>query len=124
MRKIRNIGYSLLAVLVSGQAALAAQNQAPPITNPIQSSQTFGEILNNAINGFLIFAGAVAVLFLIVGGFRYVVSTGNPDQVEGAKKTILYSILGLVIIFIAFLLVNVVLADLLGAKGQFTPKPD
>jgi NADH:ubiquinone oxidoreductase subunit 6 (subunit J) len=67
----------------------------------------------------LIFAGAVAVLFLIIGGFRYVVSAGNPDQVEGAKKTILYAILGLIVIFVAYVLVTL-LQGWLGVTNGFS----
>ncbi len=108
-----------LALATSVQVAKA--QSAPNIPNPTGST-SFGQILFTVINGLLIFAGAIAVLFLIVGGFRYVVSTGNPDSVEGAKKTILYAILGLVVIMIAFLIVNVVLRDVLKVNTQYVPK--
>jgi hypothetical protein len=89
----------------------------PPVSSPTGDT-SFGALLVTVINSLLLFAGAVAVLFLIIGGFRYVVSAGNPDQVEGAKKTILYAVLGLVIIFIAFLGVQVV-QNALGVNNTF-----
>ncbi|MEX1113126.1 MAG: hypothetical protein WED32_01575, partial [Patescibacteria group bacterium] len=70
------------------------------------------------IEALLLFAGAVAVLFLIIGGFRYVVSTGNPEQVDAARKTILYAILGLIIIFIAFVLTRLI-QQYLGVERGF-----
>lgn len=94
-----------------------AQQKAPDLPDPTGAND-FGVILSTIINGALVFAGAIAVLFLIIGGFRYVVSSGNPDQVEGAKKTILYAVLGLIIIFVAFLVVNFILKDILKVNNQ------
>lgn len=101
------IGGTVSAVAVSAQVALAQNPQRPDIDNPVNEN-TLGDVLSNVIFALLLFAGAVAVLFLIIGGFRYVISTGNPEQVEGAKKTIMYAILGLIIIFVAFVLVRLV----------------
>ncbi len=42
-------------------------------------------------------AGALAVLFLVWGGFKYVTSQGEPDRIAKAKDTILYSVIGLVV---------------------------
>lgn len=60
--------------------------------------------------GVLLFlwGGGVAVLFLILGGYRYITSQGNQDQIEVAKKTILYSIIGLVVLFASFLIYQLV----------------
>lgn len=102
-----------LRTLIAGVGANVALTSTafalskPPVESPTGDT-SFGALLVTVIQSLLFFAGAVAVLFLIIGGFRYVVSAGNPDQVEGAKKTILYAVLGLVIIFIAFLGVQVV----------------
>ena len=40
---------------------------------------------------------AVAVLFIIIGGFRYVISSGDPQDMSKAKNTILYALIGLVV---------------------------
>ena len=109
------IGGTVTAYAVSAQAALAQQK--PDVPNPVNEN-TLGDVLFNVVNALLLFAGAVAVLFLIIGGFRYVVSTGNPDQVDGAKRTILYAVLGLIIIFIAFVLVGLV-QSYLGVENRY-----
>lgn len=114
-----------LAYRLSGAVALSAatvqvafaQVTNPHVPNPVRGS-SFGEILGDVINALLLFAGAVAVLFLIIGGFRYVISQGNEQQVEAAKKTILYAVLGLIIIFIAFVLTRLI-QQYLGVTGQF-----
>lgn len=107
-------GGAVAATAASAQVALADAVQVP---NPITKGD-LGGVLSGVVNALLIFAAAVAVLFLIIGGFRYVVSTGNPDQVESAKKTILYAILGLIIIFVAYVLVTL-LQDWLNVKPDY-----
>ncbi len=68
-------------------------------------SGTFTVITNTLI--FII--GAVAVIMLIIGGFRYVLSSGNADAVQSAKNTILYAIIGIVVAVLAYAIVNFVL---------------
>lgn len=120
---------SAWAVTVGSAGTAVAQgggNQSnvkkPDVPNPVGSDTDVGAIIARVIDALLIFAGAVAVLFLIIGGFRYVISAGNPDQVEGAKKTILYAILGLIIIFIAFVAVRFIQDQLGVGDNRFKVK--
>lgn len=53
--------------------------------------------------------GVASVIMLIIGGIRYVVSAGDQNAVTGAKNTILYAIVGLVIAFAAFAISNFVI---------------
>lgn len=54
-------------------------------------------------------AGALAVLMLIIGGLRYVLSGGDTNKVAEAKRQITYSIVGVVVILLAAVIVNFVL---------------
>ncbi|HEY8108915.1 MAG TPA: pilin [Patescibacteria group bacterium] len=125
MQKVKQtlsrVGYGAALSLVMAKNAVAAA-QAPTNIKPDIESPTnqtdFGEILSRVIDALLLFAGAIAVLFLIIGGFRYVVSTGNAEQVDAARKTILYAVLGLIVIFIAFVLTRLI-QDYLGVRGRF-----
>ena len=56
--------------------------------------------------------GAVAVIMLIIGGLRYVISQGNEKGVAAAKDTILYSVIGIVVAILAFAIVNFVSTSL------------
>ena len=51
-------------------------------------------------------AGIVAVIVLIVGGILYVTSNGDAGKVKRAKDAILYSIVGLVVVMMAFVITN------------------
>lgn len=60
------------------------------------------------INFLLLIVGILSVLFIIIGGFRYVLAHGNEEQAEDAKKTILHSIIGLVIVILSFVIVRII----------------
>ena len=65
--------------------------------------------LFHVISDTLIFiVGAVSVIMLIIGGLRYVLSSGNSSSVEGAKNTILFAIIGLIVAILAFAIVTFV----------------
>lgn len=67
---------------------------------------------NRILNTFTYIIGAVAVLMIIIGGLRYVTSNGDPAQLTGAKNTILYAAVGLVIAAMANAIVNFVLTNI------------
>lgn len=71
----------------------------------------FGDdsIFTTIVNILLFVIGAISVIMLIVGGIRYTISGGDSGAVTGAKNTIMYAIIGLVIAFLAFAIVNWVL---------------
>lgn len=71
--------------------------------------------LKNIINGFLAFAGVVAVILICLSGIRMIVSSGDPGKIEQAKKSLNFAIIGFVIILLSFVIVNVV-AYVTGAK--------
>lgn len=66
-------------------------------------------IIKTVINIFSIVVGVVAVIMIIVGGFRYITSGGDSNNVSGAKNTIIYAIIGLVIVALAQFIVQFVL---------------
>lgn len=71
-----------------------------------------GGIFQTIANILLFLVGAISVIMLIIGGVRYVVSGGDQNQVTGAKNTIMYAIIGIVIAFLAFAAVNFVVSQL------------
>lgn len=92
---------------------------APDIPNPINSGFDIGGLLVNVINVLLVWAGVVAILFVIFGGFRYMVSMGNAESIDKARQTVLYAILGLIIVFLSYLIVRYLMNDLLGVSPAY-----
>lgn len=56
--------------------------------------------------------GAVAVLIIVLSGFKFVTSGGNPEEVKKAKGTIIYAVIGLLVALIALSLVTFVIERL------------
>ncbi|HUD06091.1 MAG TPA: hypothetical protein VMR18_04235, partial [Candidatus Saccharimonadales bacterium] len=63
-------------------------------------------------------AGLVATGFFVMGGFSYITSSGNPEHLDKAKRTILFSGLGLAITIAAFVLSNIVTTLATNAFGS------
>ncbi len=66
------------------------------------------KIALNVIEFMLQLVGYLAVGYIIYGGFRYLTSTGSPDDIAAGKKTILNAVIGLVISIFSIGIVNVV----------------
>lgn len=53
--------------------------------------------LQSAIGFFFIIAGIISVIMIIIGGYWYMLSAGDPQKTKRGKDTILYAVVGLVI---------------------------
>jgi len=62
-------------------------------------------------------AGLIATGFFVVGGFTYITSSGNPEHLDRAKRTLLYSGMGLAITIGAFVISNIVVTLSTNAFG-------
>lgn len=80
-----------------------------------QPSQLVGDggVFNRITSILLFIVGAVAVVMLIFGGIRYIVSGGDQANVTAAKNTILYAIIGIIIALLAYAAVKFVTTSLL-----------
>ncbi len=76
----------------------------------IQKSIT--QIVLNIIDILSQLAGYACIVFIIIGGFRYMTSAGTPNGMTAARKTIMNAIIGLVIAILAVVIVNLVGAAL------------
>jgi len=74
----------------------------------LPNDQRVSDLILRVINIALAVAGLVAVLFLIIGGFRYITSAGNEETAEQAKKIITNAIIGIVVIILSFVIVRVI----------------
>jgi len=75
------------------------------------ATQQIGDIARLIINILSVIVGVVAVIMIIVGGFRYITSGGDSGKVGTAKNTIIYAIIGLILVALAQIIVNVVLSQ-------------
>lgn len=83
--------------------------------NPIAKFASVATILNIVIPIITIGAGLVLLVMLLYAGFTYTTAGGDPEKLQTARKTIIFSIIGLIIIVAAFLAVNII-NTVVGAK--------
>lgn len=134
IKKIKNIVaasvVALLSVAVMAPVAVSAQAdiknglcqgaelQVSATCDLDQATQdgtdAVNDIITLVINIFSILVGVVSVIMIIIGGFKYVTSGGDSGNVTGAKNTILYAIIGLVVVALAQLIVKFVLGKASG----------
>ena len=73
------------------------------------TNKSLNEIVAFIVNIFSWVVGAVSVIMIIYGGFRYITSGGDQNGVKAGKDTILYAIVGLFVVALAQIIVNFVL---------------
>jgi type IV secretory pathway VirB2 component (pilin) len=72
------------------------------------------DAINRTLNAVFVIIGALAVLYIVLAGFRMVTSGDNPTKVAESRRQILFAVLGLVVIATADAIVNLVLGKLNG----------
>ncbi len=75
-------------------------------------SDTIPEVVKLITNILLFFIGAVAVIYIVIGGIKYVTSNGDSNHIKSAKDTIMYAVIGLVAAIAAYAIVDFVSKNL------------
>lgn len=83
-------------------------SQFGPLCTFAQNGDVFGTIVKFVITILLIAAVVISTVFLIYGGIRWIISGGDKAAVEAARNTIIAAIIGLVVSFVAFLIIQLI----------------
>ena len=67
-----------------------------------------GQVPGTIFKLLLDFLPIIATIYLAIAGYRYIVSQGNPDQMEKAKKNLTYAVVGVVVAYSAFLIIRLI----------------
>lgn len=110
----------ILGIIQKLAPTVKAQTQPPGIPSPPPHSPEWGgggggnpdwaklsdlEFVFHRIVSALFYAGGiVAFVYLLIGGFRYLTSSGDEDALEMAKKTLTYAVIGLLIVIFSWLI--------------------
>jgi type IV secretory pathway VirB2 component (pilin) len=103
-KKMRLLKFSLYTVIWLSLFPSTVLAQSPP---PAQVSD-LNNIVGNVISILAPIGGFLALIFLIVGGFRYITAQGDPKASASARSTITWAILGLVFLILAWLILKFV----------------
>jgi hypothetical protein len=111
-------GLALLAVAVACLTLLPVHSWADSLSEAcngagLQSSGgkctgsgDLSGLIKAVVNILSAIVGVVAVIMIIIGGFRYITSGGEANAVSTAKKTVIYALVGLVVVALAQLIVH------------------
>ena len=101
--------------LASATYAQDASSYLNEITSGVQG-KTLEQLIYSLINWAIGIAALVCVVVLIFSGYKYITAAGDENKVESATKTLTFAIIGLVVCFIAVILVRFVLQNVLKAS--------
>ncbi len=88
------------------------------ISNSASEGTTrINSIIKTVIDIFSLVVGVVAVIMIIIGGLKYITSGGDSGNITGAKNTILYAVIGLVVVALAQFIVKFVLGKATNTSG-------
>lgn len=86
--------------------------------NTASATKSVNNLISTILNILSSVVGVVAVIMIIIAGFRYISSGGSDQGIKGAKNTILYAVIGLVIVALAQIIVHFVLNTTSTAAGD------
>jgi len=87
-------------------ATVFADDSSPP---PELTDGTLQRLVDNILSYLFPIAGLICVIFIIQGGYMWIISAGNPENVKKAQGTLTWAIIGLVLLMIIFGILTVVL---------------
>ncbi len=81
-----------------GSGSAVCEDRGPSGGNPLTGSDG---VIMKIVNIIAVIAGAAAVIIIILAGLRYVTSGGSSDDLVGAKRTLIYAVVGIIVIVLA-----------------------
>lgn len=110
--------YALSALMVYAPHVLAVEKSLNPCDNKENKALSaacagqglsLGNVLGFVITIAFVIAVLIALFFLVWGGIKWITSGGDKGGVEAARNQIIAAIIGLIIVFLAFFILNLVL---------------
>ena len=103
---------SLLLVVLVGAPQVVKAGKV--LTNPLstgggaEATQSFplAAVVGQALKVLLGVSGSLSMLFIVIGGARIVFAAGKEDQVTKGKQTLFFAIIGLLVSFLGFFVVD------------------
>ena len=86
------------------------------VSDPILGrSITLAEIINFGLSLLFAIGMLASLFFLILGGISWITSGGDKEKLEKSRKTIIFAIIGLIIILLSVIVMNLI-GDFLGVR--------
>jgi hypothetical protein len=112
---MRKAKLRFISLYVALGVPLVLTHPALAATGNVSNVESFIKSVIQVLAGL---AGLIATGFFVMGGFSYITSSGNPERLDKAKKTITFSSIGLAVTIGAFVLSNIVTTLATNAFGS------
>lgn len=93
----------LLALTIPGEGQISAPTNIP-------SGVSLGSIITAFLGVFMTLGILIAIVFIAYGAILWITSGGDKTKVEKARKTLLYSVVGVIVIALSFVIINAISA--------------
>jgi len=106
LKKIQLTWLMLLLILPAGFL------KAAELANPLGGVTTAQELYGRLIFSFMAVAGVLAMIMFLIGGFQWMTAAGNAERVKKGRDTLMWAVLGLVVIFSSYAVLRTILETL------------
>jgi formate hydrogenlyase subunit 3/multisubunit Na+/H+ antiporter MnhD subunit len=100
--------YTILASALVVPFFVNAQMSRPTDSHGLSTQANPNSMLIDVINWILTFTASLAVLMIVVSGVMYITSGGEQQRVETAKKILIFSVAGLAIVLLSYVIMYTV----------------
>jgi hypothetical protein len=80
----------------------------PLVTGGFTESSSITDLIIRIVKYLLLLSGAIAVGFVVFGGFQYITSAGNAETAEKGKNTLINAIIGIIVVVLAYAIITVI----------------
>ena len=105
--------FSLLLIPFSSQLLAVGNDKiettATTFTNPMPDVNSVNDLIGKVINAIMGFIGSLALLMFVFGGLTWMTSGGSQEKVKKGKDIVIWSALGLIVIFSAYAITNLII---------------
>ncbi len=119
LKTIKNLGFQIFSVaLLTAPAVALAQWSTGNYTGSGLAGTSVTQLIINAMNWLLYILGFAAIIGFVIAGILYLTAYGEQDQISKAKSAMLYSIVGILVALIGFIVVKAI-SGFLGGSSNF-----
>lgn len=111
--------WGVLPVWAAGEIKLCppdTQPQPPGCEKGVSQAVDIGKVIGSGLNFLMFVAFVAALVFLVIGGVKWILSGGDKEGATKAKETITSALIGLAVVLGAWILINLVL-NFFGSPG-------
>lgn len=106
----------IACLLVTLGVSLAVSAQEIEIENPLGEGSTLWTLISRIARFIRMISLAIAVVFFILSGYRFIFAAGDPEKVQTAKKMVLWTIIGLMVVLAAEGIIDLVVNEILNVN--------